>query len=151
VQPGAIATYNFTLNAQPAPFSGAVSMSVSGLPAGATASFAPPQVVPGSASAGTVLSIQTPAPIVQQHSLFPRSIAWALLAPLFLLPRRSRRRRLARWVLLPLLAGALGCGARTATEQTQPSQSYTLTVTGTSTNLAGAVIVHSTTVTLNIP
>ena len=151
VQPGAIAAYNFTLNAQPAPFSGAVSMSVSGLPAGATASFAPPQVVPGSASAGTVLSIQTPAPIVQQHSLFPHSIAWALLAPLFLLPRRSRRRRLARWVLLPLLAGALGCGARTATEQTQPSQSYTLTVTGTSTNLAGAVIVHSTTVTLNIP
>jgi hypothetical protein len=44
----------------------------------------------------------------------------------------------------------LGCGSRSVPEQAQPSQSYTLTVTGTSTNLAGALVVHSTTVTLNI-
>jgi hypothetical protein len=49
-----------------------------------------------------------------------------------------------------MLVLTLGCGSRSVQEQTQPTQAYTLTVTGTSTNLAGALVVHSTTVTLNI-
>jgi sugar lactone lactonase YvrE len=150
IQPGSIATYNFTLTAQPAPFSGAVSMSVSGLPAGATASFAPPQVIPGGSSGGTVLSVQTPAPIVQQHSIFARSIICALLLPWLFWRCGPHRCRVLRCLPLPLLLATLGCGSRTVPEQTQPSQIYTLTVTGTSTNLAGAVIVHNTTVTLNV-
>jgi len=150
VQPGAIATFTLAISAQPAPFTGAVSMSVSGLPAGATASFAPPQVVPGSASASTVLSVQTAAPVVQLHSIFARYGLAALLIP-FLCLFRWRIGRARRWVTLSLLAATLGCGSRSVPEQTQASQTYTLTVTGTSTNLAGAAIFHTTTVTLNIP
>jgi hypothetical protein len=146
VQPGSIATYNFALAAQPAPFTGAVSMSVSGLPPGATASFSPPQVVPGSASATTALSVQTLAPVVQMPSTLTPTILCALALPLILL----RRRRRASFAVLCLFVLTLGCGSRSVQEQTQPSQAYTLTVTGTSTNLAGALVVHSTTVTLNI-
>ena len=146
VQPGSIATYAFAIAAQPAPFTGAVSMSISGLPVGATASFAPTQVVPGTATATTVLSVQPLAPIVQTPTAFQHSILCALLLPLFLLCRR----RSAPAGALCLLVFALGCGSRSVPEQAQPSQSYTLTVTGTSTNLAGALVVHSTTVTLNI-
>jgi hypothetical protein len=150
VQPGSIATYTLAVSAQPAPFSGAVSMSVSGLPAGATASFAPPQVVPGGASAATVLSVQTPAPIVQLHSSFPRSLFGALLFPVLFWRRRQQSGRVMRCLCLALLLATLGCGSRTVPDQTQPSAAYTLTVTGTSTSLAGSVIVHSTTVTLNV-
>lgn len=146
VQPGSIATYAFAVAAQPAPFTGAVSMSVSGLPVGATASFAPPQIVPGSATATTVLSVQTLAPIVRAPSIFPHSILCALLLPLLLL----RRRRGVPAAAFCLLAIVLGCGSRSVPEQAQPSATYTLTVTGTSTNLAGALVVHSTTVTLSI-
>jgi len=146
VQPGSIATYNFALAAQPAPFTGAVSMSVSGLPPGATASFSPPQVVPGSASATTALSVQTLAPVVQMPSTLTPTILCALALPLILL----RRRRRASFAVLCLFVLTLGCGSRSVQEQTQPSQAYTLTVIGTSTNLAGALVIHSTTVTLNI-
>jgi sugar lactone lactonase YvrE len=146
VQPGSIATYSFAIAAQPAPFTGAVSMGVSGLPTGATASFSPPQVIPGSATATTVLSVQTLATVVQASPTFPHSILCALLLPLLIL----RRRRIALASALCLLFFALGCGSRSVPEQTQPSHAYTLTITGTSTNLAGALVVHSTTVTLNI-
>ena len=145
VQPGSIATYNFALAPQSTPFTGVVSMSVSGLPAGATASFSPPQVVPGSASAATVLSVQTLASVVQVPSTLTPTILCALALPLILL----RRRRLS-FAALCLFVFTLGCGSRSVQEKTQPTQAYTLTVTGTSTNLAGALVVHSTTVTLNI-
>jgi sugar lactone lactonase YvrE len=148
VQPGAIATYTLAISAQPAPFTGAVSMSVSGLPPGATATFAPPQVVPGSSTATTVLSVQTVAPVVQMRSIPGRFVLGALALPLLLL--RRRRSGLGS-VALGLLSLTLGCGSRSVPEQTQASQTYTLTVSGTSTNLAGAVIFHTTTLTLNIP
>jgi len=148
VQPGAIATYTLVISAQPAPFTGAVSMSVSGLPAGATASFAPPQLVPGSASTGTVLSVQTVAPVVQMHSISARMALCATALPLFFLV--GRRRTIPACAALCLFSLMLGCGSRSVPEQTQSAQSYMLTVTGTSTNLAGALVVHSTTITLNV-
>ena len=147
VQPGSIATYTLAIAAQPAPFSGAVSMSVSGLPTGATASFAPPQVVPGSTSATTVLSIQTPAVLVQRHSIITPFVLSALAIPLLWI---SRRRSLPASAALCLLVLTLGCGSRTVADQTQATHTYTLTVTGTSTNLAGALVTHSTTVALNV-
>jgi hypothetical protein len=122
-------------------------MSVSGLPTGAKASFAPPQVVPGSTSATTALSIQTPAVLVQRHSIITPFILSALALPFLWI---FRRRRLPAQVALCLLVLTLGCGSRSVPDQTQASQTYTLTVTGTSTNLAGALVTHSTMVTLTI-
>jgi hypothetical protein len=50
--------------------------------------------------------------------------------------------------MMALLVGAVGCGARSIATVPPVGQTYTLTVTGTSTNLAGAVVSHSINVTL---
>lgn len=152
VQPGSIATYTLAIAAQPGPFTGAVSMSVSGLPTGAKATFAPPQVVPGSTSATTALSIQTPAVLVRWRPAQRRSMIAPLTLSALTLPFLwiFRRRSLPARAALCLLILTLGCGSRSIPDQTQATQTYTLTVSGTSTNLAGALVTHSTTVTLTI-
>ena len=72
----------------------------------------------------------------------------ATALPLFFLV--GRRRTIPACAALCLFSLMLGCGSRSVPEQTQSAQSYMLTVTGTSTNLAGALVVHSTTITLNV-
>jgi sugar lactone lactonase YvrE len=144
---GSIATYLFTVAAQPGPFTGTVFLAVSGLPQGMTAAFAPPQVVPGTSSATTTLSITTPVDVVV---LSPSRYYVALLASPMLF-FCFRRRRFARVAALIFLTGLLGCGARTVSEATQAAaKSYGLTVSATGTNLVGAVVVHSTAITLNV-
>jgi hypothetical protein len=72
-----------------------------------------------------------------------------------MLPMFGRRRRVLSMVVF---AGAgmafalcmVGCGARTTTESTLAVQSYNITVKGTSTNLAGNVVVHSVNLTLGV-
>ena len=152
VQAGTAATYSLVVSAQPSPFTGVVTLSASGLPAGATASFSPVQVVPGTGSATVTVSVQTTA----AQALFsgPRKrssrtlLAAAGLLLFFGLSRKRRR-------ILPLLGLGLllaGCGARTVGESGEAlaTQGYTVQITGTSTNLAGAVVVHSTAVTLTV-
>ncbi len=143
---GAIATYNFTVAASPTPFTGAVSMSVSGLPAGVTAAFSPAQVVPGTGSAQVTLSLQTSATLVHNDAPHPgRLIVLALLLPMLLLRRRAL---LPACALALLLASAAGCGSRSLSAASQANLTFSLTVAGTATNLAGAVVVHSTPITL---
>ena len=150
---GNIATYNFSIAAQPAPFTGVVLMAVSGLPTGVTASFAPPQVVPGAGSAAVVLSLQTPVPLVRcgwpLSSLSRLAIA-ALALPLFFVRRRRRTIRLSSIVYLLSvgLAVTIGCGDRTLSSASLGSQTYQLNVTATSTDLTGAPVVHSTQIIL---
>jgi sugar lactone lactonase YvrE len=141
---GAIAIYSLSITPQSGPFTGAVSLSATGLPYGATVSFAPPQVVPGASSATTIMSVQTLASTVQQR--FHTTFVYALLAlPLLLIRRRTRRTLL----IFGLLALA-GCGTRINQPPTKAAGSYTLTVNATGTNLAGAIVVHTTTVALTI-
>lgn len=145
---GSIASYTLTVGAQPGPFTGAVQMSVSGLPAGAVASFSPPAVTPGAGSATTVLNVTTP---VHAEVRRPFSPVWALaVLPGWWLSRRRRGRALVAWMLAGgVLCFLAGCGARTVTSTSgSAAVSSTLTVTGTATNLAGAVVTHSSTVTL---
>ena len=59
VQPGNSAQYTITVTAQDGTFSNAVTLTASDLPNGATASFMPPSVTPGSTSASSTLTIQT--------------------------------------------------------------------------------------------
>jgi hypothetical protein len=69
--------------------------------------------------------------------------------------RRLRRARiqilLAAASCLLLCSFATGCGDRinTASESVN-AKTYTVTVTGTATSLAGAALVHSATVTLEV-
>jgi hypothetical protein len=50
--------------------------------------------------------------------------------------------------LVLALVSAVGCGSRSISTDASTQQIYTLQVTGTATNLAGAVVTHSATVTL---
>lgn len=117
-------------------FDSVVTMSASGLPAGATATFTPPTVTPGASGAPTVLTIQTAAqsaaiPAHQQRFPFvPISLASGLCV------MASQRKRLARslpiLLVMATLAGATlmltGCNGGFA----GAGQSFPITVTGTS-------------------
>lgn len=117
-------------------FDSVVIMSASGLPAGATATFTPPTVVPGASGATTVLTIQTAArtagiPAHQQSFPFaPLTLAAGLCV------MAGRRKRLVRSMQIALmiatLAGATfmlsGCNGGFS----GPAQSVSVTVTGTS-------------------
>jgi hypothetical protein len=155
VQPGASAQFSLNIAPVGGNYSQAVALTVTGLPAGATASFNPASVTPGSNGAPSVLTVQT-ASLTGKLERPGGGSPVPLSAVLLLLPllgtRRVRRelRRLpksARALLLAFLAlGATaaiaGCGGGYYGPQ---PQMVTLTVTGTSGTLS-----HSTTVTLTI-
>jgi len=148
VQGGLIATYTVVV-AGHGPFSGAVSLSASGIPAGATVNFSPPQLTPGAGSASSTLSVQTTTAMASRAQ--PISVWWALGFVLPIYWARCRRRLLLQVVTMSIcVMGLVACATRSESIEAgqQPSQSYTLTVTGTGTNLAGAVVSHSVVVTL---
>ena len=158
VMPANAAAYTITVTAQNGTFSNAVALSASGMPAGATASFAPASVTPGSSSASSTLTIQVPWASASNGRESGRGGLGGRLAPfalaLILLPfsgklRRTGKRlsRIASTLLLlaagmSALAGLSGCDANSGFfGQTQ--KTYVVTVTGTSGALS-----HSATVTL---
>jgi hypothetical protein len=139
VHAGGSAQYTITATAQNGAYTNPVTFSASGLPTGATASFQPSSITPGSTSATTQLTIQLPQPQAASFSArsgWPFAVSMLSLAGLFLTTRRARR----RWVRLAVFALACLGGATAFTgcnggffvgSQTTP-QNYTVTVTGTS-------------------
>ncbi len=131
----------------------AITLAVSGLPVGATATITPQTVAAGAGVTNITLSILVPS----QTSSLRHSDRLALqLSPVMMgmlfLPfcgriRRvvGKRRNVVRLLLLLLAAAALlgiaACGGHTS----PPPQSYTLTMTATSGSLS-----HSTTLTLTV-
>jgi hypothetical protein len=150
VTAGGSVAYTIVVAAQPAPFTGGVSLSASGLPVGSVVTFSPTQTVPGAGSATVVMSVQTAANSTKAGG----SGRW-FWAALLLLPwwirdgrRRSRLGAAAGSVVMLALGCAVGCGSRNISTVASPEVSYALKVIGTGTNLAGAVVTHSATVTL---
>jgi sugar lactone lactonase YvrE len=126
-------------------FDSVVTMSASGLPPGATASFNPPTVTPGSAGAPTVLTIQLAAltaGTVDPHGNFPdRHLPFASFALGIGLcgigfgRKRCPRmlKRVAAFGVLACAAGTmLGCGGGFIGPPTTQPGSYVVTITGTS-------------------
>ena len=150
VAEGDVANYTMTVGAQSGAFTGAVNFSATGLPSGATVSFSPPQVVPGTTSTNVTMSVQTSdvLPVTARVRRYGIAVFACLLLPWVLVRRRGRVRPIAMCGVLTLLIGAAGCGARSVSTAALDEQTYTLTVTGTSTNLAGVVVSHSMQVTL---
>jgi hypothetical protein len=149
VTAGSFATYNLDVSPlAPTPFTGVVSFSVNGLPANATASFAPAQVVPGSSIVPVVLTIQTPTAKVM---VLPRPVFGdsSVLYALLLLPcfffGYAKQKRLQKYglIVFVVVVTLSGCGDRVTPVNAPNAATYNLTVTGTSTNLAGAVVTHS--------
>lgn len=157
--PGAAVTVTITVPPLGGAFDSIVTLSASGLPPGATATFHPPTVTPGSAGAQSVMTIQLatltaifPArSMPAHHGGFPG--AQFSLASI-LLGVGLGRKRLSRALLLVLLLATLGVTAAMLTgcnagfgsplthTRTQAG-TYTVTVTGTS-----GAFHASTTVTL---
>jgi sugar lactone lactonase YvrE len=155
VQGGSIATYPITVGSQPGPFSGAVILSASGLPSAASVSFTPAQVVPGAGTVTVQMSVTTPVTTVQHVPPGPSrpvQLSLLVLAMAALARRRGRRELqllLGGGVSLCLFA-VLGCGSRSIAAPAVGPVAYSITVTGTATNLAGAVVTHTTVVQLTV-
>ena len=160
VQGGSTAVFTVNVSPQNGPFTGVVALSVTGLPPGAKASFSPVSVIPGASTASVSLSIQTVARTGALEDRLPvqMALAFGFAAGIWWLPRRrggdprrSYRRLLLLMLLLPVVAG-VGCGTRTTGSSVSGSaaQTYSLTAQGTGTNLAGAVVSHSSTATLTV-
>jgi sugar lactone lactonase YvrE len=147
VNPGGAANFNIQISSLGGTFTGAVSLNVTGLPAGASGTFSSASVTPGSAGATSILTIQTAS---QNASLMPPRIPGApilavlLLPPAWWLRRRHPFGRLPLTMLLLLIA-SLGLSSCAGGYFGPAPQSFTLTVTG-----AADSIQQSTNVTLNV-
>jgi hypothetical protein len=157
VQPGGLAQFDLVIAPVGGSYTNVVTLSATGLPAGAQASFLPASVTPGASGAPSVLSIQTATGLarltVPQQRGQSSVPLLALLAGLPLLgfagTSRRFRKSAGRWMLLcfavlsilPLLAlGGCGGGYFGPAPKT-----YTVTVIGTS-----GALQQSTTLSLTV-
>jgi hypothetical protein len=159
IQPGGTASYAFSFSPQGgSTFADAVSLTSTGLPPGAVASFSPQTIAAGAGSTNVTLTIQAPAQTALMKRKGERGRTLAEVAVACILLPFVRRRRFAsrRFSLLCVgvlaaacCGGLLGCGGgqgSSATSSGQPgAQTYNITVTATSGHLS-----HITTVTLTV-
>ena len=170
--PGGVAVFTFTLSpVGTTTFPTTVTLSASGLPAGATYTFSPATLAAGTGSTTVTLTIQLAQvsavhmqPFMRhsaQHEVLaqnkPASKLPYLALAVLLLPFAGRMRRTGKKLsrLLPLLllliaglaatAGLSGCTGLNSGYFGQAPMTYTITVTGTS-----GTLVHSTSVTLTV-
>jgi hypothetical protein len=150
IEPGLAATFTFMVSpVSPATtFPAAITLTVSGLPKGATATFSPTSIASGAGSTTVTLTVITPITTLSHNQSPVQGARWPLVAvALLLLPLagRFRRtgRRLSRMLSLMLLvaagltaAGALnGCGGVSTGYFGQAPATSSITVTGTSGSL----------------
>jgi trimeric autotransporter adhesin len=155
VTAGGSVAYQVNLASINGSFTQPVTFVASGLPTGATVTFTPASVIPGSAGSSSTMTIQTP---VQQAAGGTGPPLWPFTAPVFaaallLFPGKRFRpgkkglRVFTNFVcimaLLGLAASTIGCGAGFALPSS--AKTYTITVTG-----ASGSDTHSTTVTLTV-
>jgi hypothetical protein len=154
VNPGAGTTYTIALSGISGAFTSPVTLTVTGLPPGATVSFGEAVYIPGVGPTPTTMTVVTSA--TQGRVISPSGHTTELYYGLMLLPllgsRKLRRklRQMPGGVISVVLALALLGGVAATTSCGGgyfggPPQQYTITVTGTSGTLS-----HSTTVMLTV-
>jgi hypothetical protein len=145
IPPGASASYNIVVTSVNGVYTNVVTMTATNLPAGSSYAFTPAAVTPTAGGAASTFSVSVPHQSASRGaSRTPFAFA-ILLLPLALLKRTRGRPPLLLWLLLGFASmGAIsGCGS--GGYFNQPQQTYTITITGTSGNVA-----HSTTVNLTV-
>jgi DNA-binding beta-propeller fold protein YncE len=156
--PGGTATYTLALGpSNGATFPAPVTLSLSGLPPGATGTISPNTLPAGSTLANVTLTIQLPQVTARlENKPSPGQRVPPVLWGLLLLPFASKLRRAGKRLgrigalLLLLLTGVgatialSGCGSANGFFG-QPPQSYTVTITATS-----GTVSRSTTVNLTV-
>ena len=124
-------------------FNNAVTLTATGLPPGATATFNPPIVTPGAEGAQTVMTIQLAAPVTQRNVATggsPRFPSWPFSGIVALLLASSlRKRQMSRAIALCVFAFVVVAAALSLTAcnggfmgASTPTGQYVVTVTGTS-------------------
>lgn len=157
VLPTASAKYTITLTPINPTFVYPVSLSASGLPAGVTATFAPPSIAAGAAVSTSTMTLSASNLVYQRHKTrslggmaTPAALALLLLPMAF--GRRGRRaaarlsragRMLIAVLALLVLSAVTGCGGGGFFSHT--TQTYTITVTAVS-----GPDTHTTDVTLTV-
>ena len=143
------ATLNVNITATPVNgvFNQVVTMSASGLPSGANASFNPPTLTPGKSGAQTTLTIQLEAQVGSSFARHERQypmLAFSLLLgmPFMAAKRKSFPKSLSIIAVFVVLAGATmalssctGFSAAAPSAQEPTSQSYVITIVGRSGSL----------------
>ena len=142
---GNAATFVFAVTPVNGAMSSPILLTASGLPNGATATFSPQYLPPGTAQASFTLTIQT-VKLAMIRTLSPLIFAALMPAILF-----WRRRRSVGFVLAGLLLMA-GCGNRVneGSAASASTQSYNVTVLATSTSSSGATVQHTAAITLTL-
>ncbi len=134
------------------PFTAPVTFTATGLPAGATATFAPSTLIPGTGSS-TTMTVSVPALASHNRLISPFApggrttafgISAAALAGLFGFRRRLNPRLLLCLCALSLIGAITGCGSG-AGFTTIPTTNSNFTVTATS-----GSITHTISVTLTV-
>ncbi len=162
VNPGQTATFNFMVQPQGGVLNAPITLTASGLPAGATAVFTPSGIPSGSAATSFSLAIKTATS--NAATVPPVSPLRGPLLPIgaavFLLPLIRSKHVRAKFARMPrtllgvfflLIMGAAtlglaGCGSGGFFPQ--QTQNYTITVTATATSVANTTLQHTTSVTL---
>ncbi|MGI4980506.1 MAG: Ig-like domain repeat protein [Janthinobacterium lividum] len=129
-----------------------VQFVVTGLPTGATATFAPATLTLGGDTAAVTLTVQLPSTLSRTDVPSP---AFKLLACTFLFAGLLHRRRAVTGILGLALCGicTVGCGSgfragNTAANLPGTTHNYTAVVTATTTGVLGTPLAHSTSIGL---
>ncbi len=144
---GSAAVFSFTATPVNGGLSSPIQLTVAGTPTGATASFSPAYLPPGSGAQTFTLTIQTPKVAGLRWT---DGLIYACLLPVALL---VRRRRVLLAIAVTVIAGVgVGCGDRvnTGSAHATAAQTYNLTVTGTGTSASGATVLHTVVVTMTV-
>jgi Bacterial Ig-like domain (group 3)/NHL repeat len=152
VVPGQPVTYALKLLPVGGAFTFPITLSATGLPPGATATFTPQVITLGAGPASVAMTIQTAASSASLHrrSLFGGgTLALSLLLLPFSRWTRSKIRGMRPLTLcaalilsLAAIGGLSGCGSGSGFFG-QPPQSYNINVIGTATGAGGATLQHS--------
>jgi hypothetical protein len=149
-QQGGTATFTFTLSPTNGnAFPNDIVLTLSGLPAGATATITPSTILAGSGAQTVTIQVHTGA-VAAVKSYAPGGLTFALVfLPIAGLLGFRRRRGTALLVLLVCALGILlpvaGCGGKGANITTRPLVSYTMTL-----NAASGTLQHSMPLVLTV-